>query len=300
MPLRYALLLTLLAAALPAAAQANLSGVVVNEILADPNSDEINFDTDGDGEAEADDEFVELYNASAGAVDISGWQVYDASTTGLRHTFAAGTVLDPDGYIVVVGEWDPGSPPPGIVVANGDGTGAPGLGINNSGDELFLYDPDADAYVGAYFNGEQSAFTGPGTATNEGEDDFGEDTDGESLQRRPSGSDTIVSAMPTPLEGVPVAAEEGPEGAPAALAAPQPNPTRAAASLALTVARTQHVRVTAHDAMGRRVAVLLDRTLVAGERAALALDASVLPAGVYVVRAQGEDFTQSQRVTVRH
>ncbi|MDX1419026.1 MAG: DUF4397 domain-containing protein [Rubricoccaceae bacterium] len=82
------------------------------------------------------------------------------------------------------------------------------------------------------------------------------------------------------------------------LAAPQPNPTRAAASLALTVAAAQPVEVAVYDVTGRRVAVLLDRTVDAGETVALSLDASALPAGVYVVRAQGEDFAQAQRVTV--
>lgn len=299
MTLRSTLPLALLLAATPAAAQAHLSGVVVNEILADPsNPDGPSFDTDGDGEAEDGDEFVELFNAGPGAVDLSGWQLYDASTSPLRHTFADGTVLQPGGYVVVVGKWDPGTPPPGIVVANGDGGSAPGLGINNDGDELFLYHPDAHAYVGAFFNGGQAPFPGPGGATDEGEDDFGADTDGESLQRAPSGGTTLVSATPTPLAGVPVAVEAGPEGAGAALTPPRPNPTATTAILTLAVSRTQAVEVAAYDVAGRRVAVLLARAVAAGEAVALGLDVSVLPAGVYVVRARGEDFTAARRVTV--
>jgi hypothetical protein len=298
MRLPYAAPLALLLAGPLVQAQANLSGVVVNEILADPNSADVNFDTDGDGTAETDDEFVELFNGGGAAVDLGGWQLYDGSTTPLRHTFAAGTVLEPGAYTVVVGKWDPGTPPPGIVVANGDGTSAPGLGINNDGDELFLYDPDGDAYVGAYFNGAQVPFTGPGSATNEGEDDFGTDTDGLSQQREPSGGTTIVTAAPTPLGDVTVAVEDGPVGGAFDFTAPRPNPTGSAATFTLAVARPQAVEVAVFDAVGRRVALLLDRTMAAGESATLSLDASSLPAGVYVVRARGEDFTASCRVVV--
>jgi hypothetical protein len=184
-------------------------------------------------------------------------------------------------------------------VANGDGGGAPGLGINNTGDELFLYDPGAHAYVGAYFNSGQAPFTGPGGATNEGEDDFGSDTDGESLERVPAGAVTIESGAPTPGTGIVLpAVEDGPEGRGVALTAPQPNPTATATALALSVARTQPVEVAVYDGAGRRVAVLVDRVVPAGPAVPIRLDASALPAGVYLVRARGADFAASRRVVV--
>lgn len=286
--------------AVPAFAQANLSGVVLNEILADPNSDAgPNFDTDGDGTAETDDEFIELFNGGLGLVDLGGWQLYDASTTPLRHTFPAGTVLNPAEFIVIVGGWDPGTPPDGIVVANGDGASMPGLGVNNTGDEFFLYDPDANAYIGLYFNAAQAPFTGPGGAANAGEDDFGSDTDGEALERVPAGSATILSGTPTPGTGITLpATEDGPGVADVAFSAPRPNPTAASATFSLTVARPQPVEVAIYDGTGRRVAVLLDRAMRASETVVLSFDASSLPAGVYVVRARGEDFAASRRVAV--
>ncbi|MEO0740639.1 MAG: lamin tail domain-containing protein, partial [Bacteroidota bacterium] len=93
------LLLLVVWGAAPAFAQANLSGVVINEILADPNSTSDNFDTDGDGTAESNDEFVELYNNGSSAVDISSWELYDGA--GFRHAFTASTVLNPGDFIVV-------------------------------------------------------------------------------------------------------------------------------------------------------------------------------------------------------
>ncbi|MEL6769582.1 MAG: lamin tail domain-containing protein [Bacteroidota bacterium] len=174
----------------PAFAQANLSGVVINEILADPNSASDNFDTDGDGTAESNDEFVELYNNGSSAVDISSWELYDGA--GFRHAFTASTVLNPGDFIVVVGAWDPGTPPAGIVAASNGS-----LGLSNGGDSIFLYNPSSGEYIVARYNGSTSAFPGP-VATLVGETDFGSDTDGQSLQRAPDGSATIVSSTPNP------------------------------------------------------------------------------------------------------
>ncbi|MBN2131507.1 MAG: lamin tail domain-containing protein, partial [Sedimentisphaerales bacterium] len=42
-------------------------------------------------------EFVELHNWGRAAVDLSGWSF----TSGIFYTFAAGTVIPPDGYLVV-------------------------------------------------------------------------------------------------------------------------------------------------------------------------------------------------------
>ncbi len=51
------------------------------------------------------------------------------------------------------------------------------------------------------------------------------------------------------------------------------------------------------DLLGRRVAVLHDGPLTAAEHT-FAFHASTLPAGVYVVRATGEGFAETRRVTL--
>lgn len=77
-----------------------------------------------------------------------------------------------------------------------------------------------------------------------------------------------------------------------------PNPTTGTSSFDLAVGQAETVRVEAYDALGRRVAVLHDAPLAAGQTRRLSLDAVALPAGVYVVRVTGESFTTSRRVTV--
>lgn len=180
-----------------------LGGIVINEILVDPNGAS-NFDTDGNGIAAATDEFIELYNASSSAIDISGLELWD-SGSGHWFTFPPGSVLAPGGHAVVLaGTQLGGSLPTGgpddLFFDAGRGTAV----INNGGDNVTLYDPTNDEFVQATFNGDSlddpttySGFSGTATRVGAGED-FGNDADGESIQRTSDGQDTFDFGLPTP------------------------------------------------------------------------------------------------------
>jgi regulation of enolase protein 1 (concanavalin A-like superfamily) len=102
-----------------------LGEVVINEILYHPVS--------GDEE----DEFVELHNRGATAVDLSGWRF----TQGIDWTFSAGTVLPPGGYLVVARDaLRLRSRYPALTAATcvGDYRG----GLNNGGELLRLSSPE--------------------------------------------------------------------------------------------------------------------------------------------------------------
>lgn len=104
-----AVALAAILAVAPAPAQ-----LVVNEILADISTEggcpgfglpALCGDANGDGVRSAfDDEFVEIVNTGAGAVDITGYQIETGST--VRHTFPA-TVLQPGWVVVVFGGGSP-------------------------------------------------------------------------------------------------------------------------------------------------------------------------------------------------
>jgi hypothetical protein len=79
-----------------------------------------------------------------------------------------------------------------------------------------------------------------------------------------------------------------------ALSAVQPNPFEGHARFTLDVAAGQRVTVAVFDALGRRVATLYDGEVEEGTHA-FALDGHGLPAGLYVVRATGETFTEARR-----
>ncbi|MFN3597177.1 MAG: choice-of-anchor B family protein [Rubricoccaceae bacterium] len=92
-------------------------------------------------------------------------------------------------------------------------------------------------------------------------------------------------------------AEPPPAGG-AVLSPGEPNPFTGATTLTLRVSEAQRVRAEVFDMSGRRVAVLYDGDASPGAAQRLTFEAGALPAGVYVVRVQGETFTASQRVTL--
>ena len=99
--------------------------------------------------------------------------------------------------------------------------------------------------------------------------------------------------------GLAVAADPAADGATrmGRLGPPHPNPATGPVRLTLTVDRAQDVRVVVYDVLGRHVAVVHDGP-VPEEPLTLTVETAGLPAGVYLVRADGESFVGTQRVTV--
>ncbi|NVJ89211.1 MAG: lamin tail domain-containing protein [Flavobacteriaceae bacterium] len=112
-----------------------LTDLVINEVLADP--DATTGDANGDGTVSTqDDEFVELYNTTGSALDISGYKLSDDASE--RHVFPNGTVIPANGSIVVFG---------GGIVSDFTSVGGlvqvsstEALGLNNGGDTITILD----------------------------------------------------------------------------------------------------------------------------------------------------------------
>ncbi len=182
-------------------------GIAINEILADPNG-ATSFDTDGNGTAAATDEFVELVNVTNSSISIAGLQLWDRGS-GRWFIFPTGAVLGPGGRaVVVVGVQAGGSLPavPAGSLAFNAGRGS--AVINNTGDNVVVYDPTANSYIIARFNGvaldnptsagTYTGFSSTDTRIGAGEN-FGNDIDGMSIQRAPDGSNVFVNnKTPTP------------------------------------------------------------------------------------------------------
>lgn len=184
-----------------------LGGIIINEILVDPNG-ALNFDTDGNGTAFETDEYVEFYNTSNATIDISGLEVWDQGV-GLWFTFPPGTLLAAGGHaLVITGLQSGGSLPTGgpddLFFSAGRGSAL----INNGGDNITVYSPSNDTFIQATYNGDSlddptlgaggySGFSGTATRIGAGED-FGNDTDGRSLQRTSDGTDVFSTDTPTP------------------------------------------------------------------------------------------------------
>lgn len=108
--------------------------VTITEVLLDPNSNTINFDTDGDGTATTNDEFVKICNNSGVPVDLSNTVINDPGS-GDWFTFPAGSILANGACFTVINDWNNVNPlPAGVLDANNGSTGI----INNGGDIINL------------------------------------------------------------------------------------------------------------------------------------------------------------------
>jgi hypothetical protein len=85
----------------------NPINLIFNEILYDPSNTALDGDANGDGiYSQSQDEFIELYNNSSKAIDLSGYKIFDANallSDTPRHVIMAGTILQPQKALVIFG-----------------------------------------------------------------------------------------------------------------------------------------------------------------------------------------------------
>ncbi len=178
------------------------NGVVINEILVDPDGTTSSYDTDGNGTAQQGDEFVELYNLSDVAVDISGWHLADYSSSVWINWFTfpgvprtGTTVLGPGNFAVVVVDVQTGGSLPAVTGGNlAFDAGAFDAGwsevLDDAGDNVVILDPMTYEGVHLVYNGDPPLSP---TITRIGPiEDWGSDLDGVSLTRDPSGDVSVV------------------------------------------------------------------------------------------------------------
>jgi hypothetical protein len=119
--------------------------------------------------------------------------------------------------------------------------------------------------------------------------------------RADDGIGPVVAEVPVALTVTPAtdtedAAEPEPTEEPALTVYPNPS-SAGRATVALTLAAPDDVRVEVFDVLGRAVAVLYEGALTTG-RHEFDLDGHDLPTGIYVVRVTGDGFRAVQRVTL--
>jgi hypothetical protein len=116
-------------------------GFLINEVLYDPPAGDAG-DANGDGTRSAlQDEFIEFFN-SGPEIDISGYTVSDADE--VRHTFPAGTILGPNGILVLFGGGTPTGTFGGALVQ----TASEGqINMSNAGDLVTLADADGNVIL---------------------------------------------------------------------------------------------------------------------------------------------------------
>lgn len=77
-----------------------------------------------------------------------------------------------------------------------------------------------------------------------------------------------------------------------------PNPVSGTGAVSMQVRKTQDVTVELYDLLGRQVRTLHEGSLTAGSRHQITLDAGDLAGGTYLLRADGEVFSDTQRIVI--
>lgn len=95
--------------------------------------------------------------------------------------------------------------------------------------------------------------------------------------------------------------EPNPDGTPGThnLSQAYPNPFNPQARFTLEIAEPQNVRIAVYDMLGREVAMLHSGALANGSAHSFTIDGAGLPSGVYFIRAIGEQFSDTRRVTLQ-
>lgn len=132
------------------------AAILINEVLADPVGD-----ANRDGEVHSTrDEFVELVNTSDSPISLAQWRLLDLVR--VRHVFADAASVPANGFFVVFGGGAPQGFTDAVVASSG------GLGLNNTGDTITLWDADAvliDAVTYGSEGGQDASLTRSPDAT---------------------------------------------------------------------------------------------------------------------------------------
>jgi hypothetical protein len=111
----------------------------INEIHADPDPELGDANMDGEVHSD-DDEFLEIVNAGSGYFDLSGWKILDRVKT--RFVFPDDVILNSGCGLVIYG---------GQIelkeIAGSQIFSASSLGLNNSGDTIYLLDQNEKVYL---------------------------------------------------------------------------------------------------------------------------------------------------------
>jgi uncharacterized repeat protein (TIGR01451 family) len=168
--------------------------VIINEVLYNETGTATN----------TNDEFIELYNPSSSAVDLSGFKLADGhltasdndGTNGFTYTFPNGTILQPGKYAIIwIGDNN----------VNHQATGAAFQAwlaktpkLNNSGDDIWLYDNQDKIIDYIAYGSANEVNTPPSSVLNLWDNTYQSSLAGanlgQSISLTPNGNDTNVSA----------------------------------------------------------------------------------------------------------
>ncbi len=123
-----------------------LDGLIFSEFLVDNSEFSSGFDTDGDGQHNKSDEYIELQNTSGSTISLDGYELW-SDDKGLLFSFGSGDTIDPGQTATIVGEYT-GTPPSGYYDAgHSDGHNWLEDGEGSNNDTIYLVNTATGEFV---------------------------------------------------------------------------------------------------------------------------------------------------------
>ena len=254
------------------------AGIVINEINYNSADD---FDTD---------DWVEFYNNTAHAMDISSWVLVDASFD-QTFVFPEGTLLPSKRYNLIVRDSDLfGS----LFGSLSNAFGEMNTGLSGSGESLYLYNSNGFLVDSLTFSDDSPWPTEA-------------DGDGPTLELKNPNLDNALpnSWQASPGHGTPGAdnstytnIEENDSGIPTQFKLFQnyPNPFNPSTSIRFEIPIRSHVQLTVFDLLGREISVLVDGEIEAGFHQ-VQFNASNIASGMYFYQLRAGEFVYTNKLS---
>jgi len=217
----------------------------------------------------ADPDWIELYNSSDAAIDVSGYKIYDNGGQGgtkPKMELPAGTTIPAKGFYVVVTDIPTSTNPAGF-------------GLSSGGEEVWLENKDGvviDNYT------------------------FGAMTETQSFSRIPDGGNFVLvnSITKGKTNGTAVGVEVNDEiVTDYKLYQNYPNPFNPSTTISFTIPQTGNVKLVLYNALGQEIATLINQEMNAGRHNyQLSIDNYKLSSGVYFYQLQSGLFTQTKKL----
>ncbi len=221
----------------------------------------------GGGTVHPDPDWIELYNASTAAVDISGYKIYDSGGNGgtkPKMTIPNGTSIAAKGFYVVVTDISTSVNPAGF-------------GLSSSGEEVWL-ENSTGVVIDNYT--------------------FGAMAETQTFSRVPNGGTFyLVNALTKGTDNQSTVGIEKETEIPSGYALLQnyPNPFNPTTTITYQLPKEGFVELKVFDAVGREVALLVSEVKPAGSHQ-VNFNAGRLASGVYLYSLKTASFSQVKKL----
>ncbi|HQJ74121.1 MAG TPA: lamin tail domain-containing protein [Bacteroidota bacterium] len=218
----------------------------------------------------ADPDWIEIYNSSSKAIDISGYKIYDNGGQGgtkPKMEFSSGTSVPAKGFYVIVTDIPTSTNPAGF-------------GLSSSGEPVWLEDKNGNLIDSVTFLAHETT---------------------QSYARVPDGGAwKVVTGLTKGATNNPTTDVKKNNDVIVKnyiLSQNYPNPFNPSTQINFSIPSEKHVTLKIYDLLGKEVRTLINRNLKAGSYN-ISFEAKNLTSGIYFYKLETDDFVQMKKMVL--